>query len=357
MNASSPLNLQSKQALKAFIPTILLLFSGLLVGAQTGGSSTFGALDIVPSARIAASGGSLPAVRDGDLNLALFNPALLDSSVHQQSSLSYVNYFSGINLGFASYAHHLDSTDITLAASVQYVDYGSFPTYDVTGLETGQLNAGDYALVLGAAMPIDSFFTVGANLKGIYSALGGYDAWGIAIDAGATYYNPARNFTAALVVRNLGVQIGGFREGERDTLRSNIMIGITKKLKHAPFRFSLVYDHIQQWDLSTGFEPTATIDPFSGEETGGIRFPFADLFMRHITLGTEVLLGENFRIQVGYNYRRRQELKLNERPGTAGLSFGAGVRINKFALSYGRSVYHFAGASNHFTVTTRLSDW
>ncbi len=351
------LNQAVNNFLASLFVAILLLCNCQQVEAQTGGRTVFTSLDVPASARIAASGGHLPAVRDGDLNLALYNPSLLDSLAHQRVALNYVNYFSGVNLGFASYAHHLDSSNITLAATIQYVDYGKLVERDVTGLQTGTFNAGDYALVIGAAKPIDSLFTAGVNVKGIYSTIAGFNAWGLALDAGVTYYNPKRQFTAALVVRNLGFVASQFTENVRDTLGANLMVGITKRLKHAPFRLSLVYDHIQKWDLTTPFDAQATIDPFSGESVGGIRFPFADRLMRHLTVGVEALLGDNFRINLGYNYRRRQELKLNDRPGTAGLSWGLGVRINRFDLSYGRATYHFAGPSNHITVTTRISDW
>ncbi len=325
--------------------------------AQNGGSHAFSSLDIQPSARVAAAGGQLPAVRDGDLSLAIFNPALLDSLTHKRVSLSYVNYFSGVNLGYAGYAHHLDSLGITVAGTLQYVNYGQFTERDITGLETGNFSAGDYALILGAAKPIDSLFTAGVNLKTVYSNLAGYNAWGMAVDGGVTYFNPERRFTAALVIRNLGFVANGFTDGERDSLRTNVLIAFSKRLKHAPLRFSVVYDNIQQWDLTTGFEPQATIDPFSGEEVGGIRYPFADNLMRHLTFGAEILLSDNLYLNIGYNYRRRQELKLNDRSGTAGLSYGLGFRINRFNIAYGRAIYHFAGPSNHFTLTTRLSDW
>lgn len=324
---------------------------------QNGGNTVFTSLDIQPSARVAAMGGMLPAVRDGDLTLAIFNPALLDSLSHQKASLSYVNYFSGVNLGFASYAHHIDSTDITVSATMQYVNFGQFIERDASGLETGTFSAGDYALILGAAKPIDSLFTAGINLKGIYSNIAGFNAWGVALDAGVTYHNPAKRFTAALVARNIGHVFSGYTDGQRDSIGANVMIGITQQLKHAPFRFSLVYDNLQRWDLTTPFDATSTVDPFTGEEVGGIRFPTADQFMRHITFGTEILIGENVHVNLGYNYRRRQELKLNDRPGTAGLSWGLGFKINRFNFAYGRAIYHFAGPSNHFTMTTRISDW
>ena len=106
--------------------TISLVLITVVLQAQTGGQTVFNSLSIPSSARIASMGGALPTVRDGDLSLALFNPALLDTLSDQQATLSYVNYFSGINLGYASYAHHLDSLGVTVSGSIQYVDYGDF---------------------------------------------------------------------------------------------------------------------------------------------------------------------------------------------------------------------------------------
>jgi hypothetical protein len=76
--------------------------------------------------------------------------------------------------------------------------------------------------------------------------------------------------------------------------------------------------------------------------------------MRHVTLGTEFIITPNIFLRVGYNYRRRQELKIAEKPGTAGFSFGFECKVNRFQIGYGRAIYHLAGPSNHFTVTTNL---
>jgi len=62
-------------------------------------------------------------------------------------------------------------------------------------------------------------------------------------------------------------------------------------------------------------------------------------------------------VDLGYNYKRRQEMKMNSWPGMVGFSFGFGFRIKKFHMAYGRSSYHLAGGSNHFSLTTNLSQF
>jgi hypothetical protein len=71
----------------------------------------------------------------------------------------------------------------------------------------------------------------------------------------------------------------------------------------------------------------------------------------------EFLPGENFYVNLGYNYQRRQELKVPVRTGMVGFSWGFGMKINKYRFSYGRASYHLAGASNHFSLVVNLSEF
>jgi hypothetical protein len=79
--------------------------------------------------------------------------------------------------------------------------------------------------------------------------------------------------------------------------------------------------------------------------------------MRHIIIGVEFLPIDNFYFNLGYNYQRRQELKIPGRTGMVGFSWGFGVKINKFQISYGRATYHVAGASDHFSLSCDLSEF
>ena len=190
----------------------------------------------------------------------------------------------------------------------------------------------------------------------IYNNIGAFNSLALAVDASAVYHNPRRKFTAALAVSNLGRQINGFTSEINDTLPLNIQVSIAKRLKHAPLRFVLTAENLQRWDL-TYSDPNfqETVDPITGEVSGGRDFEFGDKLMRHLIVGAEVLLSENFQVRVGYNYRRRQELKVGTKPGTAGLSFGVGLRIKRFHITYGRATYHLAGASNQFSISTSLN--
>lgn len=325
---------------------------------QTGGSSTYNFLKIPLPARVASLGGNLISVKDGDINLAPGNPSLLDSSMNNKAALNYVNYFTDINYADVLFARHFRKTG-TFSAGVSYVNYGKFTQADDNGVITGEFNAGDYALNLGYGRPIDSTFSVGANLKTVYSVYSAYTSAGSAIDLAATYHSQKKRVALAAVIKNIGWQWKPYVKGNREPLPFEIQLGLSKKLKHAPFRFSIIAQHLEKWDLT--YEDPADLsatDPLTKEVKEKTKLKkFGDKTMRHFIFGTELLLTKNFHVRAGYNYRRREELKTNTTPGMAGFSFGFGLKISKFQLSYGRAVYHLAGPSNHLSIGSSLSDF
>ncbi len=50
-------------------------------------------------------------------------------------------------------------------------------------------------------------------------------------------------------------------------------------------------------------------------------------------------------------------MELQELKSFGGLSFGFGMKIKKFRINYGRSLYHPAGGTNHFSIITDLNEF
>lgn len=349
-----------KFTLASFFPLILL--GGLLLTgnahAQVGGDNTYEFLNLPVSARVGALGGNAIATPDDDISLSYQNPALLGSGMSNKLALNYINYFSDVNFGYVGYARHFNKAG-TFSAGIQFLDYGNFTQADETGLITGEFTAGEYCLNFGYGRQLDSSFSIGANLKTIYSNLADYTSVGSAIDVAGMYYNRKRDIGVALVVKNIGMQWKTYAS-EREQLPFEAQIGISKKPEHVPFRFSIIYQHLERWDMryDDPLSPRDTIDPLTGEEIPRSKGrDFADNFARHLVFNGEFLLTKNFNIRLGYNYQRRKELMVTGRHGMIGFSFGVGLKISKFHLSYGRASYHLAGKSNHFTLTTNLSDF
>lgn len=272
--------------------------------------------------------------------------------------LNYVGYFAGVRYGYVSYAK--DYKDIgTFAAGIHYINYGEFIEANDLGYQTGTFSAAEYAINLIYARRIDSLFTFGLTLKPVYSHLERYNSFGILGDAGITYFNPDKLFTAALVVKNLGVQLIHYYRGDKERMPFEIQAGLSQKLLHAPFRLSLLLQHLQKLDMTydSKIVQNNVLNPVDGEVKENKIEKFGDQLMRHAILGIEFLPGENFYVNLGYNYQRRQELKIPGRVGMVGFSWGFGMKINKFHISYGRATYHVAGASNHFSLSVNLAEF
>ncbi len=335
----------------------LFLSTGLALGAtaQLGGDAVFRILDIPSSARVAAMGGTQIAVLDNDLNLGIFNPALLNPTMGRQLALSYLPYIDGINIGYASYGQYFDSLRTTFSGTVQYVDYGTFTRRDETGADLGTFHAGEYVAQVGAGRAIDSLFTVGANIKYIGSQLESYRASGVAVDLGGTFCKRSAGLTVSAMVRNLGTTLSSYTD-EKEKLPTEVQVGVTYKFRHAPFRLGLMLNDLQQWDL-TYTDPNADvqIDPTTGDPIVD-KVTTAEKVMMHVVPNVEILLNTNFMLRFGYDYRRRQELAIAGKPGLTGFSFGAGLRVSKVHVSYGFAQFNPAGASNTITLALRFAD-
>lgn len=344
--------------IRLFIP-ILFLAVSLNCFSQIGGNNTYEFLNLPNSARAASLGGNNISLNDHDLNFVYHNPSLLDSTMDNQIVLNYVNYFSDINYGYVAYAKHFKKIG-TVAAGLHHINYGTFIAADETGLITGDFYAADYALNLYWSKPLDSAFTFGVELKPIYSSYESYRSWGIALDAGITYHSIKRQIAVAFVVNNLGRQMKPYTPDNREPLPFEVQLGISKKIKHAPVRISLLLNNLQTYNLRyvNTNEVSQTVDPLSGDSITEKKFnKFSDNLLRHSILGIEFLPFKNFFINFGYNYQRRKELQVPTRVSLVGMSWGIGIKISKFNFSYGRASYHLAGASNHFSITTNISDF
>lgn len=150
------------------ISFLLLLISGFVVNsslqAQQMRKGTYSFIDATNSPRVAALGGSMVPIDDSDIQLGIYNPALINSGMSGKLALSYVDYFSDINFATVQYARSFEKVG-NFVASLQYHNYGNFDYADEGGLTGGSFSAADYAFVLGWGRQLDSSFSIGANAK------------------------------------------------------------------------------------------------------------------------------------------------------------------------------------------------
>lgn len=335
----------------------------LISNAQVGGDNVYEFLNFSPSARITALGGHLITVRDDDVALAYANPAALNQQMHQQLTFNHNIHLAGIGHGYAAYAHYIEKWETTFHTGIQYIDYGDFIAADENGAITGDFKAGEYALTLGAGKRIAENYTIGANLKLISSQLEAYNSFGITADIAAMYQAPDKPVSFTFLLKNIGTQLSQYREENsiREDLPFEIQTGISYRLKYLPLRLSLIYHDLQRWNI-TYDDPNNPDEStfFLGEEptVEGDNF-FFDNLMRHFVFNTEFLFGkkENFRVRLGYNHQRRQELSVSNLRSLTGFSFGVGLKINRFRIEYGQGIYHLGGSMNHFSISTNLQEF
>jgi len=327
-----------------------LIFLSLVISplfSQTGGDNVYEFLNLTHSGLVSSLGGTNVSLRGNNLNLAYHNPALLSSEMNNSLALNYVNYFAGINFGLAMYSHTYPGAG-NFAAGMTYLNYGSFAGTDPSGVITGDFSAAEYAFSFMYSRQIDSLFTIGVNFKPVLSHLENYTSFGFAFDIGASWHNASNLFSAGMVIRNAGLQLTSYAGEERQKLPFEIQAGVSQRLAHAPFRFSLTLKHLEKYDLTHDYtEPGAT-------STEKSKFSeIAENIMRHAVVGVELIPHKNFYFSAGYNYQRRRELQVDSKVSTVGLSWGFGINTSWMDIEFGRATYHLAGSSTHLSLILR----
>lgn len=348
---------------------IIFIILGLIAlknKAQTGGTKDFRFLDLPMTARSAALAGGNVSVWDDDLNLIYNNPTLLNSQMSKKIALNYCKHIGDLKYGYLVYAHNLKQHG-NVAASIQFYDYGKFVGYDEFGIQTNNFRAGDYSINLTYAKPFtDSSFNVGVTLKTILSQYDIYKSYANALDFGVSYHNK-KNLTISVLAKNIGIVYKSYTANYNQILPRNLQLGLSYKVAKAPFRLVFGFDLINKWNLKyiSPVDTSGKSNPFSSGTTTkkdssdwkkfsakfGNR---ADNFMRHITVGTEILVSKNFNLRIAYNYRRQKELTLPDRRGVNGLSLGFGIKIKRFAFAYSFTKMAFPGNSSIFSVTASI---
>ena len=328
------------------ILTLFIMLLALPAFAQLGGESTYQFLNLVSSPRQAALGGKIITNFDHDVTEALYNPASINWKMNNQLAVNYSSYLGGISYGTAAYAYTWDRHVQTFHFGVTYINYGSFDGYDVSGNSTGSFNGNETAISFGYNynIPYTDFY-IGANLKIITSLLEQYNSVGGAFDFGAMYINEKLDFHAALTVRNVGTQFSTYA-GQHEPLPFEINFGMSQTLENVPLRWHLTLENLQKGPIGVSNPARATTD-LDGNQTEE-KVSFFNKGLRHLILGAELFPEGGFNIRLGYNFRRAEELRIEDQRNFSGLSVGVGIKINNMRFSYTHARYTSASNTSFF---------
>ena len=332
----------------------MLLFVVDIQGQTTNGAYSF--LDATNSARVAALGNTDLSIYDSDIQLGIFNPALINSDMHNDIALSYVNYYAGINYMTAQYGRSFENIG-SFVGTIQYHNYGTFKYADEEGhLDGSTFTPSDYNIMVGWGRQLTPHWSIGANLKFAGIQYEDFKTFAMAVDVAGSYRTD-NGWMFSATARNIGYELYSNFEGDRNKLPFRMSAAVSKRLEHVPFLFSIVYENIQKWNLSYDdpLDLEGNYDPITGtvkEKTKAAKF--GDNMMRHLVFGGEIYIGKNLVLRAAYNYGMRQDMKTPTKKGLCGFSYGVGVNVWKLSINYSRSEMHIYGSPNYITISTNL---
>lgn len=298
-----------------------LLFAVFAITATAQESQTeYNFLRLPVSAHAAALGGENITIIEDDPALMFSNPALA-ASVHDKTiGLSYMNYMDGVNYMSASFNKILKEK-ATLAGGIQYVNYGKMKQTDENNVQSGEFSASDIAIDAIFSYQLSERIVGGITAKFIMSYIGSYSSMAAGIDLGVNYYDPDREWSISAVAKNLGGEVKAYDE-EFGKMPLDLQVGVSKTFAALPVRLSATLVDLTHYNYS---------------------------FKNHIILGADVLLSQSLWIGAGYNFRRVEEMKISdgesESSHGAGLSFGAGLNLERFKLNVAYGKYHVSSSS------------
>lgn len=339
-----------------YLFTIFLvsLFQGL--AAQTlGGSSVFNFLKLSSTPQLTALGGVNISQTSNDIGLAFNNPALLKPEMHTQMNAVFNDFYGGIKLYHLSLGYHNKKLNTNFSWGLNYFSYGNVQETDAAGNVLGKFRPTDWVMQVSASRSYLQKWNYGGTLKFISSNYGQYRSNGVAMDVGILFYDSSKLFSVSALVKNLGFQLKKYNGSSADDLPFDLQIGITKKLEHAPFSFSLTVQRAHQFDIR--YDDT-TFNNENGFESGSTKkFSFGKL-ISHFVLASTIYLGGRVEVQAGYNFLRRKELNIgNAGNGLNGFSMGVGAKFGKLQIRYARTYYQSNSTFNQLGINMQLNQY
>ena len=189
------------------------------------------------------------------------------------------------------------------------------------GTQLGEFSAKDIAVAGYFSYMLSERIVGGITAKFVTSYIGNYSSIGMGVDLGLNYYDPDHDWSVSLVGKNLGGQLKAY-DDEYDPMPIDIQLGVSKRFAHTPFRVSATLVDLNHWNYK---------------------------FTNHLVVGIDAALSESIWLGAGYNFRRANEMNIDDADGGgthgAGLSFGAGLNLQRFKLNIAYGKYHVSSTS------------
>ena len=301
--------------------SFIIILTIMAIAARAQDSRTgYNFLKLPVSAHAAALGGDNISIIEDDESMIFNNPALLSSVSDKTINLNYMNYMSGANTASAAF-NRIIKERASVAASAQFIDYGKMKEVDENNVQTGEFSAKDISIAGYFSYMLTDRIAGGITAKFVTSYIGDYNSIAMGIDLGLNYYDPDKEWSVSLVAKNLGGQMKAY-DDQYDRMPIDVQLGASKRFAHMPFRLSATLVDLNHLDYK---------------------------FINHLVMGADIIISPTIWVGIGYNFRRANEMKITEADGEsshgAGLSFGAGINLERFKLNLAYGKYHVSSSS------------
>ncbi|MBQ3630281.1 MAG: type IX secretion system protein PorQ [Prevotella sp.] len=296
--------------------TLLALLPLLAQDSQTA----FNFLRLPVSAHVAALGGDNVTLQDDDASLVFHNPSLINNVADRTMNLNMMTYMQGTLTGSASYLRAVGDRG-TWGVQARFISYGEMKETTYMGEQTGTFSAKDIAVGGTFAYGLTDCINGGITAKLVASYIGNYSSLAAAVDLGLCYYDSVGQWSIGAVARNLGGQLTAY-EDDFERMPLDLQVGVSKRLVGSPLRFSATLVRLNDWHYGIG---------------------------KHLVVGADLLLSQQFYVAAGYNALRATEMKISDGEGMsshgAALSLGAGMQLERMKLHVAYAKYHVSASS------------
>ena len=192
---------------------------------------------------------------------------------------------------------------------------------DENNVITGDFSAKDISLAGYFSYMLTDKIAGGVTVKCISSYIGDYSSLAMGVDLGVNYQDAEKGWSVSAVVKNLGGQLDPY-DDEYEKMPVDLQIGASKRLVGTPLRFSASLVDLNHTDYK---------------------------FINHWVFGLDVLFSQTMWVGMGYNLRRANEMRIvngeEESSHGAGLSFGAGLNLDRLHINAAYGKYHVSSSS------------
>ncbi len=288
--------------LRSFIILAALLMASLQPASainENAGTTGFNSLKIGVGARPSALGGAFAGVA-GDLESTHWNPAGLLGLRSRAATVSLTQYLVDTQAGFLSVAFPAEKR--VWGFSLNYFSAGEMRRTDEEGADLGAFSPADLAAYVTVAQRVwNDRFTLGLNLKAVYSSIGQFSSDAYMADFGVLAPTPIKGMTIGASLSNLGVVRSGYSGDSKDSLPVNIRLGLTHRPAHTPLPLIVLAD----LNLPNDNDP-------------------------YLALGVEFRVGRGLYLRPGYSTRQVG----SEGKESLGPTGGAGFLVQGYRLDY-----------------------